>query len=252
MPGLGGGQPASDTGAGGLDFDLGSAPAPATPSALDMDFGEMTSEAPSSAPSFDLAFSAPEPAAPTPMEEPPAEADSGFNIDFQMDSGLTAAAPPAPETDLSMGMDTGLSGEAAGSGGDGLDLGGLDFNADSLGGGMESGGLDASGLDAGGLNFESDGGSDLSVGGDDMAWSGGDLGLEGEASGDDGLALSAEGGVEDNSQPWDETATKLDLAKAYIDMGDSEGARSILDEVLTEGSDDQKRQARELASQIAA
>ncbi|MCK7494742.1 MAG: hypothetical protein MZW92_29140 [Comamonadaceae bacterium] len=35
---------------------------------------------------------------------------------------------------------------------------------------------------------------------------------------------------------WDETATKLDLAKAYIDMGDSEGARSILDEVLAEGT----------------
>ncbi len=31
----------------------------------------------------------------------------------------------------------------------------------------------------------------------------------------------------------DETATKLDLAKAYIDMGDSEGARDILDEVMS-------------------
>jgi len=51
---------------------------------------------------------------------------------------------------------------------------------------------------------------------------------------------------------WDETATKLDLAKAYIDMGDSEGARSILDEVMAEGNDSQKRQARDLAAQIAA
>ena len=51
---------------------------------------------------------------------------------------------------------------------------------------------------------------------------------------------------------WDETATKLDLAKAYIDMGDSEGARSILDEVMAEGNDNQKRQARDLAAQIAA
>jgi pilus assembly protein FimV len=41
------------------------------------------------------------------------------------------------------------------------------------------------------------------------------------------------------------------LAKAYIDMGDSEGARSILDEVLTEGNDEQKQQASELAKQIA-
>src|SRR5690606_5439872 len=37
-----------------------------------------------------------------------------------------------------------------------------------------------------------------------------------------------------------ETATKLDLARAYIDMGDSEGARDILDEVLGEGDDSQK------------
>jgi len=49
---------------------------------------------------------------------------------------------------------------------------------------------------------------------------------------------------------WDETATKLDLAKAYIDMGDAEGARSILDEVMTEGNESQKNQARELAAQL--
>jgi len=48
----------------------------------------------------------------------------------------------------------------------------------------------------------------------------------------------------------DETATKLDLARAYIDMGDSEGARSILDEVMAEGSEQQKKQARELAGQL--
>ena len=54
-----------------------------------------------------------------------------------------------------------------------------------------------------------------------------------------------------DQQQWDETATKLDLAKAYIDMGDAEGARSILDEVLAEGTEDQKKQAAQLASQIA-
>jgi pilus assembly protein FimV len=52
------------------------------------------------------------------------------------------------------------------------------------------------------------------------------------------------------AQQWDETATKLDLAKAYIDMGDAEGARSILDEVMSEGNEQQKKQARELAAQI--
>jgi pilus assembly protein FimV len=48
----------------------------------------------------------------------------------------------------------------------------------------------------------------------------------------------------------DEVGTKLDLAKAYVDMGDGDGARSILDEVLEEGNDDQKQQAQELLTQI--
>ncbi|MGJ3255667.1 MAG: FimV/HubP family polar landmark protein [Alcanivorax sp.] len=48
----------------------------------------------------------------------------------------------------------------------------------------------------------------------------------------------------------DENATKLDLAKAYIDMGDSEGARDILNEVISEGSDQQQAEARELMGQV--
>ena len=48
----------------------------------------------------------------------------------------------------------------------------------------------------------------------------------------------------------DEIGTKLDLAKAYIDMGDSEGARSILDEVIEEGNANQKQEAQVLMRQI--
>lgn len=48
----------------------------------------------------------------------------------------------------------------------------------------------------------------------------------------------------------DEVATKLDLARAYIDMGDQDGARDILDEVSTEGSDEQKREAQELLEKM--
>ncbi|MEX5332154.1 motility hub landmark protein FimV [Pseudomonas paraeruginosa] len=49
----------------------------------------------------------------------------------------------------------------------------------------------------------------------------------------------------------DEAATKLDLARAYIDMGDSEGARDILEEVLAEGNDSQQAEARELLERLA-
>ena len=48
----------------------------------------------------------------------------------------------------------------------------------------------------------------------------------------------------------DEAETKLDLAAAYIDMGDPEGARSILNEVLIEGNDDQKNRAQTLLDSI--
>ncbi|WP_181298787.1 FimV family protein [Pseudomonas sp. Q2-TVG4-2] len=49
----------------------------------------------------------------------------------------------------------------------------------------------------------------------------------------------------------DETTTKLDLARAYIDMGDAEGARDILDEVMNEGSDTQQQEAREMIAKLA-
>ena len=47
-----------------------------------------------------------------------------------------------------------------------------------------------------------------------------------------------------------EVGTKLDLARAYIDMGDPGGARSILEEVLDEGDEAQRQQAQQLMDSI--
>jgi pilus assembly protein FimV len=47
-----------------------------------------------------------------------------------------------------------------------------------------------------------------------------------------------------------EVGTKLDLARAYMDMGDPEGARSILEEVLQEGSANQKQEAQRLIESL--
>jgi pilus assembly protein FimV len=47
-----------------------------------------------------------------------------------------------------------------------------------------------------------------------------------------------------------EVGTKLDLARAYMDMGDPDGARSILEEVLAEGSANQKQEAQRLLESI--
>jgi pilus assembly protein FimV len=48
----------------------------------------------------------------------------------------------------------------------------------------------------------------------------------------------------------DEVSTKLDLARAYLDMGDHEGTRGILEEVLAEGNDEQKQEANELMEKL--
>ncbi|WP_197911764.1 FimV/HubP family polar landmark protein [Kineobactrum salinum] len=48
----------------------------------------------------------------------------------------------------------------------------------------------------------------------------------------------------------DPLSTKLDLARAYIDMGDQDGAREILEEVAAEGSDEQQTEARTLMDRL--
>lgn len=48
----------------------------------------------------------------------------------------------------------------------------------------------------------------------------------------------------------DEVTTKLELARAYIEMGDPEGAQSILDEVMKEGDEGQRQQAQELIQRV--
>ena len=47
-----------------------------------------------------------------------------------------------------------------------------------------------------------------------------------------------------------EVGTKLDLARAYVDMGDPAGARSILEEVLDEGDEAQRQQAQQLLDSL--
>lgn len=49
---------------------------------------------------------------------------------------------------------------------------------------------------------------------------------------------------------WEQVNTKLDLAKAYEEMGDLEGARELLQEVIGEGSADLVEQARAILGRI--
>ena len=43
---------------------------------------------------------------------------------------------------------------------------------------------------------------------------------------------------------------KLDLARAYIDMGDGDGARSVLEGVLQDGSESERQEANQLLEKI--
>jgi pilus assembly protein FimV len=49
----------------------------------------------------------------------------------------------------------------------------------------------------------------------------------------------------------DEVSTKLELAQAYLDMGDKEGAKDILGEVVEEGSGEHKQRAKEMLERMA-
>ncbi len=81
-----------------------------------------------------------------------------------------------------------------------------------------------------------------------------DLGLEDESGPDSkfdfsGLDLDL-GDAGDNDLELDEVGTKLDLARAYVEMGDKEGAREILAEVVAEGSEKQKSDAKGMLSSL--
>ena len=80
----------------------------------------------------------------------------------------------------------------------------------------------AAGLDLGALNF------DIPVA---------------SASMDSGSALNGD-------SEWHSVATKLDLARAYLEIGDKDGAREILQEVIQEGDPAQKREAETLTASL--
>ena len=50
----------------------------------------------------------------------------------------------------------------------------------------------------------------------------------------------------------DEVTTKLELARAYEEMGDVEGARELLEEVVNDGSAAQKDEARAMMQRLGA
>jgi pilus assembly protein FimV len=109
----------------------------------------------------------------------------------------------------------------------------LDLDDDDLEIDLETAGLDLDDddEDAISLDLEDDGEITLDLDDDEFS-----LDLDDE----DGLDFDLD----------DEDDNKLDLARAYIDMGDSEGATSLLQEVLKDGSDLEKQEANQLLEKL--
>ncbi|WP_158307447.1 FimV/HubP family polar landmark protein [Methylomonas methanica] len=76
-----------------------------------------------------------------------------------------------------------------------------------------------------------------------------DFNFDFEAPGSSSLGDDIDFGVSDLTD-MDEFETKIDLAKAYIDMGDAEAAKSIATEVLEKGSPEQKQAAQVLLDEL--
>ncbi len=173
---------------------------------------------------------------------------SSDDMDFNLDLGeSTDAATESVDMDFNLDMGTTDAAEEPAA-----DAGGLDFNLDmgtaDVADEEASSDLDLSfdmetteSADDGGLDFS------LDIGGETET---ADAGLDFDAGSLD-LNLDASDTADADIGGGDEVGTKLDLAKAYIDMSDPEGARSILDEVMDEGSSTQKEEAQSLLGQIA-
>jgi pilus assembly protein FimV len=67
---------------------------------------------------------------------------------------------------------------------------------------------------------------------------------------DDTVAAPSEPAPQGADDQWQEVSTKLDLAKAYQEMGDNDGAREILEEVMREGDAKQREAAQTLFDQL--
>jgi pilus assembly protein FimV len=171
----------------------------------------------------DLSFDEPAAAPAAPPAAPAAAAPAGDSLEFDLGSLSLDTAAPAP-----------AAAPEATPAGDALefDLGGLatETPAEAPAAAPEAA--------AGDLNLDL---GDFDVNAGAAAPAGGEV-----------VELSAEPGMDPAAAPGDEAGTKLDLARAYLDMGDADMAKSLLNEVAQQGNDAQKKEADELLKRASA
>jgi pilus assembly protein FimV len=203
-------QPEGDFGASlNIDFNLDTGAAPARLPDVNLDMPTQTDASPAAGLDFDLGLGGNKPAAP--------------NIDFTAALIRGDAASPhgaAPASDGGLSIDFDLPGASGGTvqsvaqPGHAAASGGIDFDLGFAGGIAQAEAPKAPEMGLSAISL--------------------DLGTPGGGNGS--------GGVPDAR--WQEVATKLDLAKAYEEMGDKDGARELLNEVVKEGDAAQQQQAQ--------
>lgn len=180
---------------------------------------------------IDLAFDEPErdTQTPSPVAVPKAKVDDGLDFtleELELPGGGPSASPTAKaSSDQPVEFDLGE-----------FDLGGTKITQPAP--------VTIKTPTAGDLSLKDFDLGDTKLG--DKARTGLDIRLEDvsmEAVDDDPLA-------DDVISAGDDVGTKLDLARAYVEMGDAAMARTLLDEVTAQGSDDQKREAEELRERL--
>ena len=272
----------SGQGMAATDIDLGALGGDAQVSATDIDLGEFLGDQPAGATDIDLGVLGGDlpPGRILDPSEPLATGVFGVSPvgGESFDPTATEVSSPPGSDDTTLG---GRSLAAAGGSGPDLDLdlGLPETSARALplaGTGTE--GLD---FDLGGLDLDlpgrDDGSATLIPGSDPDATLTGrrsdlDATLGGSAADDDpdrtvmggpgidldlsGISLEMEPPSEpglnsgEHDEKWFDVQTKFDLAKAYQEMGDQEGAREILQEVVAEGDPAQQEAARNLLASL--
>ncbi|MCX7169102.1 MAG: pilus assembly protein FimV, partial [Proteobacteria bacterium] len=219
----------------GLDFDLGLGEPAEAPSAPSAEVSESAAVSAAADATVDLGFDLdlgggePKPAADADLAaggtlaldtSAPSVPDAGSSIDFDFElpaSGSGEATAEQASAPLEVPGSAPEAPAAPADAGGGIDF---DFNLD----------LPAAKEEAPAASEEASAPLDLSS----ISL---DLGSPGEA------AAPADA-------HWQEVATKLDLAKAYQEMGDKDGARELLNEVLKEGDAAQQQQAQTMLSAL--
>ncbi len=208
-----------------IDFDIGAA-AGGGAQVPDIDLDAGTAGDGAQVPDINLDAGAPSSAG-----SAPAGLDFDLGLGGDKPAGGTATAAPAQpaaasaaesalsiDFDLPMGDKPAEAPAAAPPAAPAVDLGAIDFDL----------GTPASGGEA---KTETAKAQSLDLASIDL-----DLGAPGSGNGS--------GGGPDAR--WQEVATKLDLAKAYEEMGDKDGARELLKEVVKEGDAAQQQQAQSM------